>query len=66
MPELIKGWFGAYALGGAALLGVFGVGEALGWEPASPKPLVMAPSVRQSPGGWRSWTVWPRGFRGGK
>ncbi len=66
MRSLLTGWMLAYVLVGAGLIGLTGFSVMRGWVPFAPKPTQIAPNVRQSPGGWRSWTVWPVGFRGGK
>ena len=58
-------WKG-YLAAGAVLVGLYGVGEAVGWETGTAARARMDPSVRQSPGGWRSWTFWHRGVHGGK
>ena len=52
----------------AALLGTGGYawGELTGWEPGSPAKAIIEPSVRQSPGGWRSFSFWHQGIHGGK
>jgi hypothetical protein len=56
----------AYLVVGAVLLGTYAWSEAVGWERAPAAVSRMDPSVRQSPGGWRTWTFWHRGVRGGK
>jgi hypothetical protein len=56
----------AYVAFGVLLLGLYGWSEAVGWEPTNTVEGRMEPSVRQSPGGWRTWTFWHRGVRGGK
>jgi hypothetical protein len=56
----------AYFLAGGGLVGLYGAGEVMGWEGASPPSARIDPSVRQSPGGWRSWTFWHQGTHGGK
>jgi hypothetical protein len=55
-----------YAAAGAILVGLYGYGEAVGWEVGTAARTRMDASVRQSPGGWRSWTFWHRGVHGGK
>ena len=51
--------FAAYALG---ILGLYGVASWRGWGLGSSKRGFVPASVRQSPGGYRSYTYW----RGGK
>ncbi len=48
------------------LLALYAAGEFLGWEAGGASHARVDPSVRQSPGGWRSWTFWHHGYRGGK
>ncbi len=48
------------------LLGGYGWSEAVGWEPGRAPTDTIAPAVRQSPGGWRSYTFWHQGLHGGK
>jgi hypothetical protein len=55
-----------YLAVGALLLGLYGWSEAVGWERRAAATDRIAESVRQSPGGWRTWTFWHRGVRGGK
>jgi hypothetical protein len=55
-----------YLAVGALLLGLYAWSEAVGWESAGAATQRMPESVRQSPGGWRTWTFWHRGVRGGK
>ena len=37
-----------------------------GWEPAASEKEPIPPSVRSSPGGFRSYHFWHTGFQGGK
>jgi hypothetical protein len=62
----MNGWLFAYVLAGTGLTGLYGAGEVLGWETDPVTRVTMDPSVRQSPGGWRSWTFWHQGLHGGK
>jgi hypothetical protein len=55
-----------YAGFAALLLGGYGWSEAVGWEASQPARETIAPAVRQSPGGWRSYTFWHQGLHGGK
>lgn len=48
-----------YAL---SVLGLYGGAAASGWEWGAPKRGLIPASVRQSPGGYRSYSYW----RGGK
>jgi hypothetical protein len=51
-------------LGGGAL--IFWVGAAVaGWSPSGPA-YRLPPSVRQSPGGYRSFHFWHSGYQMGK
>ena len=52
-------------LGAAMILGYIAITQA-GWEFTSPKRQFVPSSVRQSPGGYRSYHLWHTGFRGGK
>jgi hypothetical protein len=52
----------AYAIFALALLGLYGVASLRGFELGAGKRGVIPASVRQSPGGYRSFTYW----RGGK
>jgi hypothetical protein len=56
----------AYALAGLGALGLYAASEAAWWEPAPEARAKMDPSVRAGPGGWRSFTMWHTGYRGGK
>ncbi len=55
-----------YAVLGAAMLAGFIGMNVMGWEPEAAPQQVLPPSVRQSPGGYRSFHFWHSGFRGGK
>lgn len=52
----------AYAIFALALLGLYGVASWRGFELGAGKRGLIPASVRQSPGGYRSFTYW----RGGK
>jgi hypothetical protein len=56
----------AYVLGGSLLTGLYAFAELRGWETGTAAHARIDPSVRQSPGGWRTWTFWHRGLHGGK
>lgn len=62
----MTGWTRAYVVVGLALAGLYAAGEVFGWETDPVTRARMDPSVRQSPGGWRSWTFWHTGLHGGK
>ncbi len=62
----MNGWLRAYVLAGAGMTGLYGAGEVFGWETDPATHATIDPSVRQSPGGWRSWTFWHQGLHGGK
>ena len=57
-------WF--YRLWVIALLALFGYSSAMGWRWSSGPQELVPPSVRSSPGGYRSYHFWHSGFRGGK
>ena len=59
-------WIRGYLLAGTGLLGLYGTGEVRGWEFDSAPHARIDPAMRQSPGGWRSWTFWHQGIHGGK
>ncbi len=54
----------------AALSGLivvaYGVTAFAGWEPGAPTRDEIPGSVRASPGGYRSYQYWHRGYHGGK
>ena len=57
-----------FLTGGTGVL-LYGAGEAYGWETgtvAKERVGKPGPNVRRSPGGWRAWGYWHRGYRGGK
>ena len=60
--RLVKG----YGVFGAAVIGIYLLVEVTGWEPARAARGVVPASVRQSPGGYRSFHFWHGGFHGGK
>jgi hypothetical protein len=51
-----------YAIFALALMGLYGAAALRGWELGGGKRGLIPASVRQSPGGYRSFTYW----RGGK
>ena len=51
-----------YAIFALALMGLYGAASLRGWELGGGKRGLIPASVRQSPGGYRSFTYW----RGGK
>jgi len=53
------------ALGAAMVAGYMAI-AVTGWEPMAPEQQVLPASVRQSPGGYRSFHFWHSGFHGGK
>ncbi len=56
----------AYLVAGGGLVGLYALGEMTWWERAPAALTKIDPSVRKSPGGWRSYAYWHRGLRGGK
>lgn len=59
-------WNRFYLALGLTILGFYGVASFLGWEFGSAKRDFVPASVRQSPGGYRSFHFWHSGYRGGK
>jgi hypothetical protein len=55
-----------YFVAGAGLVALYGASEVRGWEFDSSPHARIDPALRQSPGGWRSWTFWHQGIHGGK
>jgi hypothetical protein len=55
-----------YGICGALLLGGYLMATLAGWDMTSPKQERLDPSLRQSPGGYRSFHFWHSGFHGGK
>lgn len=55
-----------YLFFGLALVGFYAVVAFMGWEFSNTKRQVIPPSVRQSPGGYRSFHFWHSGYSGGK
>jgi hypothetical protein len=51
-----------YAIFALGLLGLYGMSSWRGWEVGASKRGLIPANVRQSPGGYRSFTYW----RGGK
>lgn len=62
----MKTAFVAYLAISVLLLGLYAYGEAVGWETGTAARDKIEASVRQSPGGWRSYRSWHRGYHGGK
>lgn len=56
----------AYLVYAGLLSLLYGASEAVGWESTAVETQTIAPAVRQSPGGWRSYTFWHQGLHGGK
>lgn len=55
----------AYAVIGVGALGGWLAMSQIGWEPGG-KAYKLPPSVRQSPGGYRSFFFWHSGYQTGK
>jgi hypothetical protein len=53
------------AYGGVVLI-FFAVATIAGWEFGSPPRETLSPSVRDAPGGYRSFHFWHSGYQGGK
>ena len=56
----------AYLVLGLAGTGAYGAVSFTGWEPGTDPREPIPPSVRSSPGGYRSFHFWHSGFQGGK
>jgi hypothetical protein len=56
----------AYVVVGTAVLVLYLLAGALGWERASAEEERIPGSVRSSPGGYRSFHFWHAGYQGGK
>ena len=54
-----------YALGGGGSLALWVAGSNLGWG-GSGKSYELPKTVRQSPGGYRSFAFWHSGYQAGK
>jgi hypothetical protein len=52
-------------LGGALVIG-YTAAQVLGYEPFAEKQGFVPADIRSSPGGYRSFHYWHRGYRGGK
>ena len=55
-----------YLIGGILLLGLYSVVALTGKEFGDAQRQIIPASVRQSPGGYRSFHFWYVGYRGGK
>ena len=58
------GW--GYVMFGLLVDGAYATATMTGWEPTAAKAEIIPPSVRSSPGGYRSFHFWHAGFQGGK
>jgi hypothetical protein len=56
----------AYAVYGAAVLLLFLAAGLLGWSAEGEERDALPLSVRQAPGGYRSYHLWHSGYQGGK
>jgi hypothetical protein len=54
------GVIGALSIGGALVAGL------VGWVPSQTRRARVPSSVRQAPGGYRTFHFWHSGFQGGK
>lgn len=59
-------WVWLYRLWVVGLLALFAAGGFLGFRVGSSPRERISPSVRSSPGGYRSFHFWHSGFSGGK
>lgn len=67
--DKLRGWqksLGVYGLFCAAILFLQLMIELRGWGFSPGERVHVPPSVRQSPGGYRSYHFWHRGVHGGK
>ena len=55
-----------YSIFGGGMLVAYLAASLSGWQIDNPKQQVLPPSVRSSPGGYRSYHFWHTGFHGGK
>lgn len=55
-----------YKLFAVSVLALYALAGWRGWELGSGERSEIPPSVRQSPGGYRSFHFWHTGFHGGK
>ncbi|HKV38058.1 MAG TPA: hypothetical protein VJX67_02505 [Blastocatellia bacterium] len=55
-----------YLLICVAIIGFYALSSFKGWEFGNPARQTVPASVRQSPGGYRSFHFWHSGFHGGK
>jgi hypothetical protein len=55
-----------YQIFGIALLLLYAVVGFAGWEFSDTKRELLPPSVRNAPGGYRSFHFWHSGYSGGK
>jgi hypothetical protein len=55
-----------YMFFGGGLLVAYLAATVSGWQVGSPEQQRLPPSVRSSPGGYRSFHFWHSGFHGGK
>jgi hypothetical protein len=56
----------AYQSLGGILLIFYGVASFAGWDFGGEPRQTLSPSVRDSPGGYRSFHFWHSGYQGGK
>jgi len=67
LPRTRPSWLvRVYAALGVLVLLVYFVAGLLGWSVDSDERDALPLSVRQSPGGYRSYHLWHSGFQGGK
>jgi len=55
-----------YVLAGITAIAGYAIADWKGYEFSSASRERIDPSVRKSPGGWRSYSFWHSGTRGGK
>ncbi len=56
----------AYKVWVVAALALYAASELTGYRLAADEPEQIDPSIRSSPGGYRSFHFWHQGFTGGK
>jgi hypothetical protein len=55
-----------YLTSGVAVLIFYVLSVVNGWEFGNPRPELVPPDVRHSPGGYRAFHFWHSGYHGGK
>lgn len=67
LPPLGRSWLKpVYGVVGAGVVAAYLLQAFTGWEPTRARKEFVPASVRSSPGGYRSFHYWHRGYHGGK